>query len=351
MIKRQFTKCLLGPDEVVPSSPEFEVAGTFNPGVVEHDGMVTLLVRVAERPVAKRAGYACSPRFVPGEGVAVDWFESDRVVFEDPRAFELKDTGHVRLTFISHLRVFHSRDGRSLEAGEVALEPEGEEEEYGLEDARITRLGETFYITYVAVSRHGACTALASTRDFVTFERHGIIFPCENKDVVLFPEKFGSDYAALHRPNPRYHFSPPAMWVAYSPDLLNWGRHSVLHAGGARWETGRIGGGAPPLRVPVGWLEIYHGNEKDPSGGVGKYVAGALLLNGANPGVVIGRTTEPIMEPEAEFERSGFLNEVVFPTGLVERGETLQVFYGAADAFTGVVEFRRDDVYAAIQPL
>ena len=161
-----------------------------------------------------------------------------------------------------------------------------------MEDPRITRLGDTFYFTYVAVSRHGACTALASTTDFKTFKRHGIIFPSENKDVLLFPETIDGDYVALHRPNPRYQFSPPEIWLARSPDLVHWGRHAVLRVGASPWETGRIGGGVPPMRVPGGWLEIYHGSTRE-TGGVGRYVAGALLLDAENPAVVIGRTSEP----------------------------------------------------------
>jgi len=352
MIQRLFTKCLISPRDIEPSAPGFEVVSTFNPGAIERaDGGLTLLVRVAQRPVEHRVGWVCSPRFAPGEGLVVDWFEADNVVFQDPRAFEFKETGNVRLTFISHLRVFRSGDGRSVEAEDTTFEPAVEEEEYGVEDARITQLDDTFYFTYVAVSRHGACTALASTQDFRTFTRHGVIFPSENKDVLLFPEKIGGDYAALHRPYPRYQFSPPEMWLAKSPDLIHWGRHAVLHTGQSPWETGRIGGGVPPVRAPGGWLEIYHGNTRDPGGGVGQYVAGALMLDGENPAVVLGRTQEPIMAPEAQFERSGFLSQVVFPTGLVERDGVYQVFYGAADTYTGVVELRRDDMLAAIEKI
>ena len=351
MLQRLFTKCLISPRDLEPSAPGFEVVSTFNPGVIERNGAITLLVRVAERPVEERAGWVCSPRYAPGEGLVVDWFEADRVVFQDPRAFESKETGYVRLTFVSHLRVFRSGDGRSAEAAGGRFAPEAEEEEYGVEDPRITRLDDTFYFTYVAVSRHGACTALASTKDFQTFTRYGIIFPPENKDVLLFPEKIGGDYVALHRPNPRYPFSPPEMWLAKSPDLIHWGRHAVLHTGQSPWETGRIGGGVPPVRAPGGWLEIYHGNARDPGGGVGQYVAGALMLDGENPAVVLGQTQEPIMAPEAEFERSGFLSQVVFPTGLIERNGVYQIFYGAADTCTGVVELRPDDVLGAIEPL
>ena len=101
--------------------------------------------------------------------------------------------------------------------------PDSEMEEFGVEDPRITALGGRYYFTYVAVSRHGAATALASTTDFRQFERHGIIFCPENKDVVLFPEQVGGEFVALHRPNAATPFCRPEMWVARSPDLVRLG--------------------------------------------------------------------------------------------------------------------------------
>ena len=128
---------------------------------------------------------------------------------------------------------------------------------------------------------------------------------------------------------------------------------AILHAGQAAWETGRIGGGIPPLRTPEGWLEIYHGNAKPPVGqagsSVGAYVAGALLLDLENPGRILGQSREPVLVPEADFERDGFVADVVFPTGLVERGDTLQIFYGAADAYTGVCELSRGELMNTIE--
>ena len=117
-------------------------------------------------------------------------------------------------------------------------------EEFGLEDPRITQIGDRFYITYVAVSRHGPATALASTTDFKTIERHGIIFCTENKDVVLLPERIGGEYVAIHRPVGDMPFSRPEMWTARSPDLIHWGRTSIFsgeRATGpmAAWAPGR----------------------------------------------------------------------------------------------------------------
>ncbi len=350
MIERLFNACLITPDGIKPSDPGLEVVGVFNPGVAEHDGQVVIMARVAERPADKQSGWISSPRFDPDKGLVVDRIEEADVICRDPRAFEHKDTGNVRLSFISHVRVFRSADGRSLDSnGYVPFSPATEMEEYGVEDPRITKIGETFYITYVAVSRHGACTALASTQDFESFTRHGVIFPSENKDVVLFPEKIAGSYAALHRPNPRYHFAPPEMWIAYSPDLEHWGRHAVLHTGTADWETGRIGGGAPPVRTPAGWLEIYHGNALTSADAlVGEYVASALVMDPADPSKIIAYTDEPIMKPETHFEREGFLGGIVFPTGIIDRGDVVQVFYGAADTNTAVVEFSKDSLLDAL---
>ena len=96
----------------------------------------------------------------------------------------------------------------------IGFSPDGTSfafEEYGVEDPRITLIGDTYYITYVAVSRHGVSTALASTRDFKSFSRHGIIFCPENKDVMLFPEMIEGSYYALHRPNGATAFTKPEM--------------------------------------------------------------------------------------------------------------------------------------------
>src|SRR5439155_21917140 len=154
--------------------------------------------------------------------IVLDWEDNADLAPVDVRVVKQKRDGCVRLNFISHLRVGYSRDGRNIDSVAGAkLEPAAEYEEFGVEDPRITRIGDTFYITYVAVSRHGAATALASTKDFQQFERHGIIFCPENKDVVLFPEKIADAYCALHRPNAATPFTKPELWLATSPDLIH----------------------------------------------------------------------------------------------------------------------------------
>jgi predicted GH43/DUF377 family glycosyl hydrolase len=96
-------------------------------------------------------------------------------------------------------------------------------------------------------------------------------------------------------------------------------------------------------------LEIYHGSRRAACvGEVGAYSAGALLLDRNNPARIVRRSREPIMQPKADFERSGFVANVVFPTALVERGDMLQMYYGASDTFVGRVEFSREELLAAL---
>jgi predicted GH43/DUF377 family glycosyl hydrolase len=227
--------------------------------------------------------------------------------------------------------------------------PQNEYETFGVEDPRLTRIGDRYTFTYVAVSPHGAATALASTTDFVRFERQGVIFCPENKDVLLFGERIGGRFAAIHRPSPSMRFSPPQMWLAWSCDLVHWGEHQFLFGGGGAWDAARVGGGCPPLRTPRGWLEIYHGSAATAEqGAVGTYGAGAFLMDLSDPARIIARSAGPIMLPEADFETDGFVPNVVFPTGIVERDGTLLVYYGAADTCTGVVGYERDELLASL---
>ena len=350
MITRLSSKCLLRPADFKPSQSDLEVIGAFNPGAIQTEDGVALLIRIAEQAKERRMGHTALPRWdVRNKRVTFDWAQDTEIAPVDVRVVRSRKNGLIRLTFTSHLRVVHSKDGRNIDSIEGArFLPETEYEEFGVEDPRITKIGETYYITYVAVSCHGVATALASTKDFKTFSRHGVIFPPENKDVLLFPGRIGEHYYALHRPNAASPFTKPEMWLATSPDLAHWGNHEQFLGGGELWDVGRIGGGTPPFRTSRGWLEIYHGNSrKEEDAGIGTYSAGALLLDLENPRHIIGRSGQ-IFVPETEYEIEGFVPNVVFPTGIVQQDDRLLVYYGAADTFTGLVEFSLKELLSAI---
>lgn len=348
LLRRRQHRVLVRPEDVCPSQDGFEVIGTFNPGVAVLDNSVVLLVRIAERPTP-RPGWVGLPRWAEGR-LVTDWLREDEVQWIDPRAVRLRSTGQVRLVFASHLRTCRSADGLRVDGwDEPRLIPELSWEEYGIEDPRITWLDGRYWITYVAVSRFGVATALASTTDFARFERHGILFAPENKDVVLLPERLGGRIVAIHRPALATPLGPPGMWLAWSEDWRAWGQHEPLSWPRERWESARLGAGPPPLRISEGWLLLYHGvTPGKRRGDVGRYQAGALLLSHENPARILRRTRTPVLAPELDCERRGFVPDVVFPTGLVDRGQTLLVYYGAADTCTAVVEWSRHELVGAL---
>ena len=350
-LPRLFNQCLLRPEDLKPSQDDLEVIGTFNPGAIATERGVILLVRVAEQAAERREGETSLPRWDPqSKRVVIDWEKHHELAPVDIRVVRRKRHDLVRLTFISHLRVAFSRDGRHIDSiDDTRFGPSNDYEEYGVEDPRLTRIGEVYYFTYVAVSRHGVATALASTKDFKSFERHGIMLYPENKDVVLFPERIGGRYYALHRPNGATPFSKPEMWLATSPDLFDWGHHEHFLGGSHEWDIGRIGAGTPPVRTKEGWLEIYHGNSRrEEDSGIGAYSGGALLLDLEDPRRIVGCSGQ-ILVPELAFEQRGFVPNVVFPTGIVPQGETALVYYGAADTCSAVVELSFRDLLKSFE--
>lgn len=336
---------ILTPSMIRPSRPDFEVVGVFNPGVTRHEGDVVLLVRVAESPV-RSAHEAAAPYFDAARD-RIDvrrWkTEEEGVDTSDPRV--IVADGRTWLTSLSHLRVARSGDGIHFEVEpQPALAPATDLESWGIEDARITLLDGTYWINYTAVSPYGIATALASTRDFQTFDRHGIIFPPQNRDVTIFPELIEGRYAALHRPMPE-GIGEPAIWIARSADLTAWGEHRVIasaRAGG--WDDAKVGGGAVPFRVHVdgqdAWLAVYHGVSRSPV----VYSLGALLLDAREPFRVIARSREPILEPDAVYEREGFFGRVVFTCGLLAEEDRVRIYYGAADEVIAVADLSLDDI-------
>lgn len=327
-------KVILSPDDVPPLRADFKVVGVFNPGVAVHDGKVKLLIRVAEAVKEKREGQVCLLRGDGTGGIATHWVDCRQLKRVDPRMVVIDDHERIRLTFVSHLRLAVSTDRTTFKIEpQPALAPLKRYEEFGVEDPRITQIGDTYYITYVGVSRNGIVTALASTKDFITYDRLGVILPPENKDVVLFPEKINGKYWMIHRPYPNTRFGLPEMWLASSPDLINWGDHQCLLGGREDWEAERVGAGPPPIPTDAGWLVIYHGvHLPDRHEGIGVYSVGGVLLDRNDPSKIIARAKSPFMVPQAEYEQNAYVPDVVFPTGVVTEGDDLLIYYGAGDS-------------------
>ncbi|MEJ2704971.1 MAG: glycoside hydrolase family 130 protein [Sedimentisphaerales bacterium] len=231
------------------------------------------------------------------------------------------------LTSISHLRLARSRDGIHFEIGTAPrISPATEYETFGIEDPRIALIDGVYYIQYVVVSPLGVTTCLISTRDFHSFERRGVIFGPENKDVALFPEKIADKFYALHRPVSPL-FNKQDIWLAESPDLIAWGNHRhLLGPRAGHWDEAKVGAGAVPVRIEQGWLEVYHGVDQN-----NRYCLGAALLDGHEPWKVLARSPEPIFEPETDYECRGFFGNVVFSCGLLCEDGMLKIYYGAAD--------------------
>lgn len=324
---------LITPADIVPSSPDMKVVCAFNAAAARYESEIVLLIRVAETirevapdevavPVLDCTGVKPAvrieriPRNTPGLNLS------------DSRAVYVHD--RCLLTSLSHLRLARSTDGLHFTIDTApALFPAESYEEYGIEDPRVTQIGSTYYVTYTAVSRYGIAVALATTTDFATYTRHGLIFGPENKNVVIFPEKINGCYYAIHRPATT-GFGNQQVWLASSPDLFHWGSHwPLISKRAGHWDSVRIGAGSVPFKTDQGWLTIYHGVNKEQG-----YCLGALLLDHDDPSRVLARSDAPLLFPKEKYEKFGFYGNVIFTCGSVvdDQGQ-LHIYYGAADEY------------------
>jgi predicted GH43/DUF377 family glycosyl hydrolase len=318
---------LIRPTDLKPSRPEWQVECLLNPGAFRFDHRTWLLVRVAERPPQRPGWISVAELTETGEPRILEFERNDpRLDSSDPRV--LCHDGMHYLTTLSHLRLLASEDG--IHFRETTVEPwlhgGGPFETFGIEDCRVSRLDGVYYLTYTAVSPNGVAVGMRSTSDWKTFRSHGLIFPPHNKDCALFEERVNGLYFALHRPS-----SPEIggnyIWLAKSRDVLHWGEHSCLaRTRPGMWDSTRVGAGAAPIRTEIGWLVIYHGADVQ-----NRYCLGAMLLDLQNPARVLARSHDPIMEPNADYEKQGFFGNVVFTNGHTVDGDDLTIYYGASD--------------------
>jgi len=334
---------LLAPRDLMPSREDFEVLSVINPGVFRHAGRTWLLARVAERP-APAPGRVRIPVARDGEVRVLDLRADDPGLdVSDPR--EPKYKGEGLLSSVSHLRLFSSADGKTFTAADNPfLRGEGAYETYGIEDPRVTAFADgRFILTYTAVSPCGYGIGARVTRDWARFGHLGLILPIPNKDCTLFPERIDGAYAALNRPS-GVIVGGHDIWLSFSPDLVHWGRHRcVARCRPGAWDGARIGVNGPPVRLPQGWLVLYHGADASK-----RYCLGALLLDPEDPRQVLARTREPVMQPVAPYECDGFFGRVVFSNGHVVDGDTLTLYYGASDTVTCGAGLRIRDILSAL---
>lgn len=335
MFTRHPLNPLITPAQVQPSRPGYEVIGTFNPGAL-HRGETLLLVRVAERPTERDPAWVFCPYLNEDGELSLFRVRRNDPDFDctDARFVKHRLSGAVYLTSISHLRRARSKDGVHFTVDSHAwLQAANAYEAFGVEDARITALEDSYFINYTAVSSQGIATGLAQTADFERLERLGIIFPPSNRDVAIFPRKINGLYTCYHRPMPG-EFGKFSIWTATSPDLIRWGDHRLVLEGNATgWDSGRVGGGAPPIWTEHGWLSIYHAADRQH-----RYCLGAFLASHADPAQVIARTSEPIFIPEAVYETAGFFPNVVFTCGITLVDGMIRLYYGASDDSIALAE-------------
>ncbi len=240
-------------------------------------------------------------------------------------------------TGLSHFGVARSADGVNdwVIETERAMLPEvaRDSEQFGIEDPRITRIGEDYMIVYTGYSSDGPLVALATTRDFRSYERQSVLFPPEDKDAALFPRRFDGRFAALHRPVSITPNHAAHIWISRSPDLRHWGDHKILLRAreGSWWDAHKVGLCAPPLLTEQGWLLLYHGVRTTAAGSI--YRLGLALLDTVEPEHVLARSNEWIFAPDAPYERIGDVDQVVFSCGwqILDDGDTVRMYYGAAD--------------------
>ena len=303
---------------VTPGDITFSTAtGAFNPGaaVDRASGRIVLLVRVYE----EETGRSCLGLALSSSGTSID------EVWDRPA--------------VSRVEPY---------------------EEWGAEDARVTWIEEDqcYAITYTGYSPAGPRVCLITTDDLLrpeNYRRHGPRIAGDNKNCVVFPEKIGGQYVILHRPMPRIEC------VRVNSLLDEWPvtGTTILGPRPDTWRSSRVGAGSPPIRTRIGWLLAFHGATTIEEGNV--YCMGWCVLDIDNPEKVLYVSDAPALNPVASYEielgpipqldHANFITgvRVVFAQGLVEVGEDLIVYYGAADVSVAGARVNKNDLVTSLE--
>ncbi|HEY4817538.1 MAG TPA: glycoside hydrolase family 130 protein [Candidatus Acidoferrum sp.] len=279
-----------------PQGTGWESAGTFNPAIVEYNGKFVMLYRAQDGAGTSRLGYAES---------------SDGIHF----------TRRV----------------------EPVLSPEAEyEKDGGVEDPRLQKFGDTYYLTYTGYNKKDAQLCLATSHDLIRWERKGVLLPAYKgnwnkgwtKSGAIVPEKIDGKYWM-------YWLGTSAdktdqMGISYSTDLLRWTEATespVLPRRPGKFDSRVVEPGPPPILTQRGIVLIYNGADDQLV-----YRTGVAVFDRKDPRKLLSRTDQPIFAPEKGWEKVGQVSNVVFVEGMARHGERWFFYYGGADKYVGVAE-------------
>ncbi|MFZ1749315.1 MAG: glycoside hydrolase family 130 protein [Saprospiraceae bacterium] len=331
--------------EIEPSLAEMKVECVLNPGAFTFQNKTWLLLRVAERP-QQEDGFVSFPILDEDGNIEILKYAKDDPDLDMSDARMVTYKGKMYLSTLSHLRLVCTDDGVRFyepEGFPTKIYGKGPLETYGIEDSRVTFIDDQYVLTYTKVSEFGVGVGMITTKDWITYNRVGMILPPHNKDCTIFNEKIGGEYYCLHRPS-GIDLGGNFIWQSSSPDMIHWGNHKcVMQTRHGMWDSARIGAGAAPIKTNKGWLEIYHGADFNH-----RYALGAVLFDLNDPSIVLARSIEPILQPEASYELTGFFGNVVFTNGHIVEGDTLYMYYGASDEVICGATFSINQILATL---
>lgn len=214
--------------------------------------------------------------------------------------------------------------------------------EYGY-DPRVCRIDGDYLVTWCN-GYHGPTIGVARTADFIIFRQLENAFLPFNRNGVLFPRKINGKYAMLSRPSDNGHTPFGDIFYSESPDLTHWGRHRFVMGASEGWQATKIGAGPIPIETTEGWLLIYHGVLTSCNGFV--YSFGAALLDRDEPWKVVCRGAPYLLAPQAPYERTGDVPNVVFPCAALVDAESgrIAIYYGGADSVVGLAFAYVDEI-------
>lgn len=269
---------------------------------------------------------------------------------------------------ISFIGYTSSEDGFNFTERKQLISPEHDWEKYGCEDPRVTKIDDNFYIFYTALSNYpynsnGIKVAVAITKDFKTIEEKHLITPFNAKAMALFPEKINGKYVAILSVNTD---NPPAKLCFAEFDNLEdmwnqeywekWYKDLDSHSIDPRRSKDNrdyVEVGAVPVKTEKGWLFVYsyienYFRNNNPLPTV--FGVEAILLDLNNPKKIIGQTNGAMFTPSEIYEERGQVSDIVFPSGCLINGNSLEIYYGAADSVCCKASVNLDDLLDGMVP-